>query len=689
MKCTATRLHRHLRGRLLRRLRHGARRRRAGVPRGDAAPSSTTGGRRRLGLHPARLLGHHRRRLLRRLRHARRRSGGRPAAGPRAPLDDASAATASSRLQSAAIGSQRAAGTGRDPPRRHRLAAAARRAARRRPDHVPPARRSTRAGRHGRPRGARGQALLPHVRQPGRPRRGRPPGRTAGFCPKCGNQFDFTPKLNAGDLVGGQYEVAGCLAHGGLGWIYLARDRNVSDRWVVLKGLLNSGDPDALAAAIAEQQFLAQVEHPLIVEIYNFVTHEGAGYIVMEYVGGRSLKQMLKDRMRANSGAYDPLPVDQALAYILEILPAFEYLHDLGLVYCDFKPDNVIQVGDAVKLIDLGGVRRIDDQDSAIFGTVGYQAPEVAAGRAVRRVRHLHDRPHPGRAVHGVPRLPVDVPLLAARPPSPRRCSATTTRSTGSRQVLRARPGRPVRRRPTSCARSCSACCARSSPRQRAGTALTSAASPLFEAPAVTDRRARLGPAARPARRHVRHPARLADQPGAGDAAKRLAQLEQAPEETAEVRLLARAGRPRGRRHPAGDRPVAAHARRPTRGSGGRCGSPAWPPSSSRDWDDAAAARSTPSTSRSPASWRPSWRWRWPARRATARDRRGLLQHLRARPTRPTSPPRRSGWPASAPTAATPTGPSRPSTWCRRPAAATASRASCEPRCCCAARATT
>jgi len=72
-------------------------------------------------------------------------------------------------------------------------------------------------------------------------------------------------------VVGGQYEVVGCLAHGGLGWIYLARDRNVSGRWVVLKGLLNSGDPDAYAAAISERQFLAEVEHPLIVEIYNFV----------------------------------------------------------------------------------------------------------------------------------------------------------------------------------------------------------------------------------------------------------------------------------------------------------------------------------------------------------------------------------------------------------------------------------
>ncbi|HHV21777.1 MAG TPA: protein kinase [Propionibacterium sp.] len=203
------------------------------------------------------------------------------------------------------------------------------------------------------------------------------PGREEGFCSKCGTAFSFSAKLDKGDLVAGQYLVAGALAHGGLGWIYLAQDRNVSDRWVVLKGLLNSGDPDALAAAIAEQRFLARVDHPSIVQIYNFVTHDEAGYIVMEFVGGQSLKEILKERMAANGGVYEPLPVDQALAYIIEILPAFQYLHDQGMVYCDFKPDNLIQVGDAVKLIDLGGVRHLDDDGSAIYGTVGYQAPEV------------------------------------------------------------------------------------------------------------------------------------------------------------------------------------------------------------------------------------------------------------------------------------------------------------------------
>ena len=213
--------------------------------------------------------------------------------------------------------------------------------------------------------------------QVGRSREG-VPGRSKGFCPKCRTPFDFDPKLTPGTMLGGQYEVVGCLAHGGMGWIYLARDRNVNDRWVVVKGLLNSGDPDAVRAAVAEKQYLAEVEHPLIVEIYNFVAApDGSSYIVMEYVGGQSLNNLLKSRMKDSGGRFSPIPLDQAIAYIIEVLPAFSYLHGLGLLYCDFKPANLIQVGDGIKVIDLGGVRRIDDDLSPIYGTVGFQAPEV------------------------------------------------------------------------------------------------------------------------------------------------------------------------------------------------------------------------------------------------------------------------------------------------------------------------
>jgi serine/threonine-protein kinase PknG len=202
------------------------------------------------------------------------------------------------------------------------------------------------------------------------------PGRPEGFCTQCGTRYSFVPKLSRGDLVGGQYEVQGCLAHGGLGWIYLAIDRNVRNRWVVLKGLINSSDPDAMAAAAAEVLALSKVQHPNIVQIYNFVEHVDnagvpVGYIVMEYVGGTSLKQ---HRKTLNA----PLPPDQAVAYIVEITPALGYLHSQGLAYCDFKPDNVMQSDEQLKLIDLGAVIAMDDEESSLFGTVGYQAPEIA-----------------------------------------------------------------------------------------------------------------------------------------------------------------------------------------------------------------------------------------------------------------------------------------------------------------------
>ncbi|MFC9791606.1 tetratricopeptide repeat protein [Streptomyces sp. NPDC127584] len=213
--------------------------------------------------------------------------------------------------------------------------------------------------------------------------RGERAGRTEGFCTKCGHPYSFVPKLRGGDIVHGQYEVAGCLAHGGLGWIYLAVDRAVSDRWVVLKGLLDTGDQDAMAAAISERRFLAEIEHSNIVRIYNFVEHldqrTGSldGYIVMEYVGGKSLKEIANER-RTPDGRRDPLPVEQACAYGIEALEALGHLHSRNLLYCDFKVDNAIQSEDQLKLIDMGAVRRMDDDESAIYGTVGYQAPEVA-----------------------------------------------------------------------------------------------------------------------------------------------------------------------------------------------------------------------------------------------------------------------------------------------------------------------
>ncbi len=191
-----------------------------------------------------------------------------------------------------------------------------------------------------------------------------------GFCPMCGTEYSFVPTLKAGDVIGGQYEVRGAMAFGGLGWIYLGWDKTLQ-RWVVLKGLLNSKDEASAAAALAERQFLAAVKHPKIVGIYNFITEGSEGYIVMEYVGGKTLKELRQER--------GPLPVAEAIAYMHAILPAFGYLQHQGLVYCDFKPDNVMLEEGDVKLIDMGGVRRVDDVDGDIYGTKGYSAPEAGS----------------------------------------------------------------------------------------------------------------------------------------------------------------------------------------------------------------------------------------------------------------------------------------------------------------------
>ena len=252
---------------------------------------------------------------------------------------------------------------------------------------------------------------------------GRPVGRSTpdgeakseGWCPHCHSPYSFLPQLGPGDKIAGQYEIKGCIAHGGLGWVYLAVDHNVNERPVVLKGLVHSGGAEAQAIAMAERQFLAEVTHPSIVKIFNFVQHpdkqgDPVGYIVMEYVGGTSLKQARGDK----------LPVAQAIAYMLEILPALGYLHSIGLAYNDLKPENIMITEEQLKLIDLGAVSTINSF-GYLYGTPGYQAPEIvrtgptvatdiySVGRTLASLT-LNMHTQKGRYADG---LPEDDPVLA------------------------------------------------------------------------------------------------------------------------------------------------------------------------------------------------------------------------------------------------------------------------------------
>ncbi|MFD8427687.1 tetratricopeptide repeat protein [Streptomyces coelicoflavus] len=210
------------------------------------------------------------------------------------------------------------------------------------------------------------------------------PAPDHGFCPQCGTEYSFRPKLRPGDRVGGHYQVLGYLAVGGHGWVYLAEDTRVPGLHVVLKGLINTGDAVARRAAVEERRSLTTLHHRDIVRIVTHVQHqvpgdaEPTGYIVMEYVGGRSLAWIRfapeEDLARLfGAGGFE---FGHVITYGCKILGALEYLHDRGLLYCDMKPENVIHYGREIKVIDLGAIRRIDDRSSGLVHTHGYSPPK-------------------------------------------------------------------------------------------------------------------------------------------------------------------------------------------------------------------------------------------------------------------------------------------------------------------------
>ncbi|MEI5098291.1 tetratricopeptide repeat protein [Streptomyces sp. PmtG] len=210
------------------------------------------------------------------------------------------------------------------------------------------------------------------------------PAPDHGYCPGCGTEYSFHPKLSPGDRIAGHYEVLGYLAVGGHGWVYLAEDTRVPGLQVVLKGLINTGDAVARRAAVEERRSLTTLHHRDIVRIVTYVQHqapgdtEPTGYIVMEYVGGRSLAWIRFAPEEGLARLFGPggFEFGHVITYGCKILGALEYLHDQGLLYCDMKPENVIHYGREIKVIDLGAIRRIDDRSSGLVYTLGYAPPK-------------------------------------------------------------------------------------------------------------------------------------------------------------------------------------------------------------------------------------------------------------------------------------------------------------------------
>jgi serine/threonine-protein kinase PknG len=198
------------------------------------------------------------------------------------------------------------------------------------------------------------------------------------FCNHCGLQFAAEAEpvgpLSIGLVLNNRYKVTKAIGSGGMGAVYLAEDQMLK-RQVVMKALLSTGDAEMIAQSIKEREFLAAIKHSNIVSIYDFLTVGTHGYIVMEYVNGKTLDQIMEEQGH-------PFAVEDAIRYMIGILPAFTYLAKLGLVYCDFKPQNVmIEVlkdgTQVLKLIDLGTVIKYGPKPDAVYGTPGFFAREA------------------------------------------------------------------------------------------------------------------------------------------------------------------------------------------------------------------------------------------------------------------------------------------------------------------------
>jgi predicted ATPase/serine/threonine protein kinase len=186
----------------------------------------------------------------------------------------------------------------------------------------------------------------------------------------------------------GNYEILQQLGAGGMGEVYRARDTCL-DREVAIKTLSveRLAQPEALARFEKEARSASALNHPNIVTIYELGHVNSTRYIAMELVDGETLRQLL---------ASGPIPFRKSVALAAQIAEALAKAHEIGVVHCDLKPENLMVCsGGAAKVLDFGlaklaVVNRAQGSDAStttiteegtVMGTVGYMSPEQATGR--------------------------------------------------------------------------------------------------------------------------------------------------------------------------------------------------------------------------------------------------------------------------------------------------------------------
>ncbi len=177
-----------------------------------------------------------------------------------------------------------------------------------------------------------------------------------------------------------RYEIKGRLGAGGMGSLYLARDTNPTTDWlVVLKLLRTSFDSDEPRQRFArEARSLAELSHPNIVVIYDSGEFEDSPFIVMEYVRGETLAEIIRRRA--------PMALGEKLRLMSELCAGLSHVHEAGIVHRDIKPANLaVDLHGRLKILDFG-IARVDTdatlhagrltQLAVQIGTPGYMPPE-------------------------------------------------------------------------------------------------------------------------------------------------------------------------------------------------------------------------------------------------------------------------------------------------------------------------
>lgn len=181
-----------------------------------------------------------------------------------------------------------------------------------------------------------------------------------------------------------RYEVVSHLGQGGMGTVYMARDMRLANRNCVVKKLRDDffreeDKQKALEFFKREADVLSPLKHPNIVSILDSFEEDENYYLVMEYVEGDNLHQMLNQRG-------EPFPEDQVLQWAVQIADVLHFLHsnEPKVIYRDLKPSNVmIDTKDRVKLVDFGIARPYaEDSDNTHVVSAGYSPPEQYWGAA-------------------------------------------------------------------------------------------------------------------------------------------------------------------------------------------------------------------------------------------------------------------------------------------------------------------